>query len=196
MMAPRTAPEMASSSTTSGRPDRTVATVSPARRALAGSASQVPTFAAGAASRTLAPTSAGDRKFCCTNRPSARPMRSLLAGMMAVCGIGTPSGWRNRAVTANQSASAPTMAASAVARTGPIQVTESSSVRVTMNTTAAPTSNAVAKTFMRRSPARRSASSSGPGGGGGGESAAGSGKVRTPGTVDKHRGRSAGPGRD
>ena len=45
-------------------------------------------------------------------------MRSLLAGMMAVCGIGMPSGWRNRAVTANQSASAPTIAASAVARTG------------------------------------------------------------------------------
>ena len=47
---------------------------------------------------------------------SASPMRSLLAGMMAVCGSGTPSGWRNSAVTANQSASPPTIAASQNAR--------------------------------------------------------------------------------
>ena len=32
-------------------------------------------------------------------------MRSLFDGMIAVCGIGRPSGWRNSAVTANQSAS-------------------------------------------------------------------------------------------
>ena len=44
-------------------------------------------------------------------------MSSLRAGMMAVWGMGRPRGWRNRAVTANQSATAPTMAASAVART-------------------------------------------------------------------------------
>ena len=31
-------------------------------------------------------------------------MRSLLLGMIAVCGIGRPSGWRNSATTANQSA--------------------------------------------------------------------------------------------
>ena len=37
--------------------------------------------------------------------------------MIAVCGIGSPSGCRNSAVTANQSASAPTIEASAVART-------------------------------------------------------------------------------
>ena len=46
-------------------------------------------------------------------------MRSLLRGMIAVCGIGRPSGWRNSAVTANQSASPPTIAASAKARTKP-----------------------------------------------------------------------------
>src|SRR5256885_13824 len=69
---------------------------------------------AGWASRTRATTSDGDKKFCCTNSPSARPMRSLLAGMMAVCGIGRFNGCRNKAVTANQSASAPTIAASAV----------------------------------------------------------------------------------
>jgi hypothetical protein len=34
------------------------------------------------------------------------------AGMIAVCGIGSPSGCRKSAVTANQSASAPTTAAS------------------------------------------------------------------------------------
>ena len=44
-------------------------------------------------------------------------MSSLRFGMIAVWGIGMPSGWRNSAVTANQSASAPTMAASAMART-------------------------------------------------------------------------------
>ena len=48
---------------------------------------------------------------------SASPIRSLLRGMMAVCGIGRPSGWRNKAVTANQSASPPTIAASANALT-------------------------------------------------------------------------------
>jgi hypothetical protein len=45
------------------------------------------------------------------------PMRSLRDGTMAVCGIGMPNGWRNSAVTANQSASPPTIAASAKART-------------------------------------------------------------------------------
>ena len=43
-----------------------------------------------------------------TKRPSARPSRAFCAGMMAVCGIGMPSGWRNSAVTANQSAMPPT----------------------------------------------------------------------------------------
>jgi hypothetical protein len=45
------------------------------------------------------------------------PIRSLLLGMMAVCGIGSPSGWRNNATTANQSAIAPTIAASENAAT-------------------------------------------------------------------------------
>ena len=47
----------------------------------------------------------------------APPSWSLRLGMIAVCGMGRPSGWRNSAVTANQSANAPTIAASAVART-------------------------------------------------------------------------------
>ncbi len=44
---------------------------------------------------------------------------SFLRGMIAVCGIGSPSGWRNSAVTANQSAIAPTIDASAPALTNP-----------------------------------------------------------------------------
>jgi len=39
--------------------------------------------------------------------------------MSAVCGIGKPSGRRKSAVTANQSASPPTMPASAIARIQP-----------------------------------------------------------------------------
>ena len=42
---------------------------------------------------------------------------SFLRLMIAVCGMGMPSGCLNSAVTANQSASAPTMPASAAART-------------------------------------------------------------------------------
>jgi hypothetical protein len=53
--------------------------------------------------------------------PRPVPMRSLLAGITAVWGIGNPSGRRNSAVTANQSARPPTMAASAPAATRPIQ---------------------------------------------------------------------------
>ena len=40
-----------------------------------------------------------------------------MLGTMAVCGIGRPSGRRNKATIANQSAQAPTMPASANART-------------------------------------------------------------------------------
>ena len=44
------------------------------------------------------------------------PSRSFFSGMMAVWGMGNPSGRRNSAVTANQSASPPTNAASQKAR--------------------------------------------------------------------------------
>jgi hypothetical protein len=60
------------------------------------------------------------RKCRCTNRPRVRPIWSLRAAMIAVCGIGRPNGCLNSAVTANQSASPPTIAASAVARSAPI----------------------------------------------------------------------------
>src|SRR5207237_765321 len=55
------------------------------------------------------------RKLRSRKRASPSPIRSLLAGTIAVCGIGTPSGLRNSAVTANQSAKPPTNAASAAA---------------------------------------------------------------------------------
>jgi len=58
----------------------------------------------------------GARKLVCTKLPNVRPSWSLRLGRMAVWGIGMPRGWRNSAVTANQSAIPPTIAASAVAR--------------------------------------------------------------------------------
>ncbi len=52
-----------------------------------------------------------------TNSCRLSPSDSLRFGMIAVCGIGSPSGCLKRAVTANQSAMAPTIAASAPALT-------------------------------------------------------------------------------
>ena len=71
--------------------------------------------AAGRAAAARRPTSAGVNTWLATNRPSARPSRSFCVGMIAVCGIGRPSGWRNSAVTANQSAMPPTNPALAAA---------------------------------------------------------------------------------
>ena len=76
-------------------------------------------------------------------------MRSFWRGMMAVCGIGTPSGYLNSAVTANQSASAPIIAASANARRNPSQPMLPSNDRVIRNTIAMATSKPVASNFMR-----------------------------------------------
>jgi hypothetical protein len=68
---------------------------------------------------SLSRTTSSDRKFEPTNSDRLLPRASLRVGMIAVCGILIPSGCRNSAVTANQSASAPTMPASAAARTNP-----------------------------------------------------------------------------
>jgi hypothetical protein len=58
-------------------------------------------------------TASALRKFCSMNWAIPAAMRSRLRGMTAVCGMKRrPSGWWNSAVTANQSAIAPTMAAS------------------------------------------------------------------------------------
>jgi len=70
-------------------------------------------------------------------------MSSFLFLMMAVCGIGTPKGWRNSATTANQSARAPTMAASAKAASHS-QAPCPDRVRATTNRMAAPTISPVA----------------------------------------------------
>ena len=61
-------------------------------------------------------STAGLRKLLDMKRPSAAPMRSLLRGTMPVWGMGRPNGRRNSATTANQSAQAPTIEASAKAR--------------------------------------------------------------------------------
>lgn len=56
---------------------------------------------------------AADRKFCWMNSARLLAMRALLRGMIAVCGMNRRlSGWWNSATTANQSAIAPTIAAS------------------------------------------------------------------------------------
>ncbi len=65
--------------------------------------------------------SASVNTWLATKRPSARPSRAFCAGMMAVCGIGRPSGWRNSAVTANQSATPPTKPAFALACSNSVQ---------------------------------------------------------------------------
>ena len=49
--------------------------------------------------------------------PRFSAMRAWLRGMIAVCGIGRPSGRRNSATTAYQSANPPTVAAAAKAAT-------------------------------------------------------------------------------
>jgi hypothetical protein len=70
------------------------------------------------------------RKLRWTNNPSVRPTRFFRAGMMPVCGIGRPNGLRKSAVTANQSASPPIIAASEAARTHASQGQSDSSRRV------------------------------------------------------------------
>ena len=51
------------------------------------------------------------------NSPRVSPNWALRSVMIAVWGMGRPSGWRNSATTANQSARAPTIEASAAACT-------------------------------------------------------------------------------
>ena len=104
-----------SSAPTAQRPTPT--SCSPTRSALAGWANQAATRAATSNSRSLASTCSVARKWVARKWARFSPMRSLFSGMMAVCGIGSPQGCRNSATTANQSATAPTMAASAKAAT-------------------------------------------------------------------------------
>src|ERR1700761_9100478 len=97
-----------------------------------------------------ASTSAG-RKCSCTNWPRVAANWSLRSTISAVCGIGRPSGRRNRAVTANQSATPPTIDASAPACTKPSRVPWWPSAVTTTNRTVTAPSRAVAR---RRATAR------------------------------------------
>ncbi|MNT32814.1 hypothetical protein D3C72_1687130 [compost metagenome] len=85
-------------------------------------------------------------------------MRSLLLGMMAVWGMGSPIGRRNSATTANQSASAPTVAASQKARTH-AQAPCPPMTWLVMKPLTMAASRASAAIFIRRSCARRASES-------------------------------------
>src|SRR4051794_36700166 len=128
------------------------------RRALTSWHSHSPTLQAGSAPSTRLRMIPSWRKFSPTNSSKPRPSISLRFGTRAVCGIGSPSGCLNRATTANQSAMAPTMEASAPAFTKPRKPSWPSVARYTA---AARTSRPTARARMRRRADRRSASSPG-----------------------------------
>ena len=112
----------ASSSRSTASTDRmALATWSEASARLSSLASHSPARSGMCALRTFSLTISGSRKFSPTNSPSELPSWSFFLRINAVCGMGMRSGWRNSAVTANQSASPPTMPASAAARTYPTQ---------------------------------------------------------------------------
>ena len=81
----------------------------------------------------------------------SRPSSSLRRGISAVCGTGRPSGCLNSAVTANQSAIAPTIDASAPALTKPEEAVAGRGSRGTPR--AANTSSDTASVRIRRRPA-------------------------------------------
>ena len=74
------------------------------------------------AARTFWVINSALRKFSPTKPLNDSPIWSFLFRTIAVCGIGSPSGLRNSAVTANQSAKPPIIPASAAARTNPTHV--------------------------------------------------------------------------
>ena len=92
------------------------------------------------------------------NSPSLSAMRCWLLWMIAVCGIGRPSGRLNSATTAYQSASPPMVAASAKAAMKPNAGCTGSSILAPMNVANVAASTDVASTFTRRSSTARAAS--------------------------------------
>src|SRR5580700_11988226 len=78
--------------------------------------------------------------------------------MIAVCGIGNPSGRLNSATTAYQSASPPMVAASAKAATKPKAGCSGSSSFAVTNSKSVPASTSVASALTRRNSAARAAS--------------------------------------
>ncbi len=90
-----------------------------ARRELAGTRAQAAARAEMWAARTRSRMISSRRKLSPMKSCRLRASMSFFLGMSAVCGIGRPIGCRNSAVTANQSAIAPTIDASAPALTNP-----------------------------------------------------------------------------
>ena len=90
--------------------------------------------------------------------PRLSAMRFWLAGMIAVCGIGRPSGRLNSATTAYQSAIPPIVAASAKAATKPSHGQRGCNDRAAANTATHRQSAAVARNFVRRNAASFAAS--------------------------------------
>ena len=156
-----TAAWMSSSRSTSPSPASASPAFSPSRAAFSGRTSQAPILLATPRVRSLPTMTSRPRKFCCTNSPRLSPSASFFSGMIAVCGIGSRIGCRNSAVTANQSASAPTMDASAVARTYPTQVGGCGTSTVTRKTSSAAPSSPVAPSLARRNCTRRRWSAAG-----------------------------------
>jgi hypothetical protein len=77
-----------------------------------GVAEPVDDDALGANAASFAPITSGESHSSCTVATMPSTSLSRRSTTSAVCGIGMPSGWRKRAVTANQSAMPPTIAAS------------------------------------------------------------------------------------
>ncbi len=73
-------------------PAATVDASAPTVSACAGSRSHAPAVAAMGVDSSLARTTRPSRKLVSTNSPRLRPISSLRRGMIAVCGIGMPSG--------------------------------------------------------------------------------------------------------
>ncbi len=92
------------------------------------------------------------------NSPSLSAMRCWLLWMIAVCGIGSPSGLLNSATTAYQSARPPMVAASAKAAMKPNAGCTGSSAFAPRKIANVAASTDVASNFTRRSSAARAAS--------------------------------------
>ncbi len=104
------------------RPRSRSRTGPPSRSTCSGSRSQSVIMALGAKRASRTPMASGDSHSSCTIVTIPSTIFARRVGMIAVCGIGRPRGWRKRAVTANQSASAPTRPASNAAPTSRSQV--------------------------------------------------------------------------
>ena len=85
-------------------------------------------------------------------------MRCWLLWMIAVCGIGSPKGLRNKATTAYQSARPPMVAASQKAATKPNAGCIGCNALAARNSANVAASTSVASHFTRRNSAARAAS--------------------------------------